>query len=105
MNWNWRKTAAYAFTDCRLQGQTIPCALIDIQTPPPPSRLSLFNLYVALSRSSGRNTLQLLRDFDPALFQQKHNAALLEEDERLEELNSVTKDWWRTMGLDVREDN
>ena len=52
-------TAAYGFTDYRSQGQTIPYVIIDIATPPTGS-LSLFNLYVALSRSSGRTTIRLL---------------------------------------------
>ena len=52
-------TAAYCFTDYRSQGQTIPCVIIDIASPPS-SKLSLFNLYVALSRSFGRETIRLL---------------------------------------------
>ncbi|KAJ7643178.1 hypothetical protein B0H17DRAFT_959878 [Mycena rosella] len=56
-------TAAYAFTDYRAQGQTIPYVLVDIGTPPS-GTLSLFNLYVALPRSSGRESIRLLRDFD-----------------------------------------
>jgi len=91
-------TAAYAFTDYRSQGQTIPMVLVDIATPPPPGKLTLFNLYVALSRSSGRNTIRLLRDFDDAVFMQSHDADLLEEDDRLERLNEQTKKWWEEMG-------
>lgn len=52
-------TAAYAFTDYRSQGQTIPYVLVDIASPPT-GGLSLFNLYVTLSRSSGRSTIRLL---------------------------------------------
>ncbi|OCH86569.1 hypothetical protein OBBRIDRAFT_737769 [Obba rivulosa] len=82
-------TGAYAFTDYRAQGQTIPIVLIDVQTPPS-GRLTLFNLYVALSRSSGRDTIRLLRDFDAALFRQSHDPDLSRENERLEELNRQT---------------
>ena len=89
-------TGAYAFTDYRAQGQTIPYVVVDIASPPT-SGLSLFNLYVALSRSSGRNTIRLLRDFDDATFLQGHVAELLEEDERLEELDISTKEWWTKM--------
>jgi hypothetical protein len=64
-------TAAYAFTDFRAQGQTIPAVLVDIASPPS-FKLSLFNLYVALSRSSGRDAIRLLRDFDASLFLQPH---------------------------------
>lgn len=90
-------TAAYAFTDYRSQGQTIPYVLIDIATPPPPGTLSLFSLYVALSRSSGRGTIRLLRDFDKKLFMQSHSTDLLEFDDRLLELNGSTKLWWKRM--------
>ena len=91
-------TGAYAFTDYRAQGQTIPYVVVDIATPPT-SGLSLFNLYVALSRSSGRDTIRLLRDFDDDTFLQAHVPELLEEDERLEELNDITKRWWAKMTL------
>ncbi|KAJ7142438.1 hypothetical protein C8R44DRAFT_725797 [Mycena epipterygia] len=102
-------TAAYAFTDYRLvifvmkraqelrnyrsQGQTIPYVLVDIATPPT-GGLSLFNLYVALSRSSGRETIRLLRDFDDKLFMKSHDPMLLAEDDRLESLNEQTRRWW-----------
>ncbi|KAF8548139.1 hypothetical protein OG21DRAFT_1365432, partial [Imleria badia] len=62
----------------RSQGQTIPYVLVDIATPPT-GGLNLFN--VALPRSSGRSTIRLL----------------LAEDDRLEELNKKTKDWWKEM--------
>ena len=86
-------TGAYSFTDYRAQGQTIPYVVVDIASPPT-SGLSLFNLYVALSRSSGRNTIRLLRDFDDGTFLQGHVPELLEEDERLGELDVITKAWW-----------
>lgn len=89
-------TAAYAFTDYRSQGQTIPFVLVDIGTPPT-GTLSLFNLYVALSRSSGRESIRLLRDFDDALFLKGHDPVLLAEDDRLESLNESTKMWWQEM--------
>ncbi|KAF9789206.1 hypothetical protein BJ322DRAFT_989697, partial [Thelephora terrestris] len=63
-------TGAYSFTDYRAQGQMIPYVVVDIASPPT-SGLSLFNLYVALSRSS--------------------------EDERLGELDVVTRLWWAKM--------
>jgi len=72
--------------------------VVDLASPPT-SGLSLFNLYVALSRSSGRNTIRLLRDFDDDTFLQAHVPELLEEDERLGELNVLTKRWWAKMTL------
>ena len=85
-------TAAYAFTDYRSQGQTIFYVLVDIASPPT-GGLSLFNLYVALSRSSGRETIRLLRDFDDDLFLKQHDQSLIREDERLETFNTETRGW------------
>ncbi|TFK78128.1 hypothetical protein K466DRAFT_463427, partial [Polyporus arcularius HHB13444] len=90
-------TAAYAFTDYRSQGQTIPTVIVDLHTPPG-GRLTLFNIYVALSRSSGRDTIRLLRDFDDRVLLQEHDPDLLQEDERLERLNEITRRWWEEMG-------
>ena len=89
-------TGAYAFTDYRLQGQTISHSLVDIG-PPPHGTLSLFNLYVALSRSPGRDHIRLLRDFKEEMLLKKHDAALLEEDRRLECMNQRTKDNYLAM--------
>ncbi|KIO14777.1 hypothetical protein M404DRAFT_119981 [Pisolithus tinctorius Marx 270] len=86
-------TGAYAFTDYHSQGQTIPHVVVDIATPPT-GGLNLFNLYVALSRSSGRSTIHLLCDFDEKLFQASHSAELIAEDDRLEVLNMETKKQW-----------
>ncbi|KAJ4501177.1 hypothetical protein C8R41DRAFT_749738 [Lentinula lateritia] len=83
-------TAAYAFTDYRSQGQTIPYVIVDIAKPPT-GKLNLFNLYVALSRSSGRDTIRLLRDFDQQTLMAGHEPELMEEDDRLEKLNIRTK--------------
>ena len=83
--------AAYSFTDYRSQGQTIPYVIVDI-APPPTGTLNLFNLYVALSRSSGRETIRLLRDIDDKMFNRSHDPALIEEDERLERLDRQTKE-------------
>ena len=86
-------TAAYAFTDYRSQGQTLWYVIVDIASPPT-GTLTLFNLYVALSRSSGRDSIRLLRDFDDNLFKMGHDPALMEEDERLEGLNQTTQSWY-----------
>lgn len=83
-------TAAYAFADYRSQGQTIPYVMVDL-TPPPNGTLNLFNLYVALSRSSGRDSIRLLRGFDEKMLKKSHDGALLAEDERLERLHEAMK--------------
>ena len=59
-------------------------------TTPPTRGLKLFNLYVALSQSSGRSTIRLLWDFNDGLFQAAHEGKLLAEDDRHEELNGKT---------------
>jgi ATP-dependent exoDNAse (exonuclease V) alpha subunit len=86
-------TLSYAFTDYRSQGQTIRHVIVDIAKPPS-GALTLFNIYVALSRSSGRDTIRLLRPFDEDILFAPVDAHLLAEDERLERLNAATKVWW-----------
>ena len=92
-------TGAYSFTDYHSQGQTIHYVLIDIG-PPPHGTLSLFNLYVALSRSSGRETIRLLCDFDDKMFQATHDSELLKEDARLDDLDQKTLMWYEENVLD-----
>ena len=86
-------TAGYAFTDYKSQGQTIEYVIIDIGKPPT-GALSPFSVYVALSRSRGRDTIQLLREFNAKLFQNHPSEALRSEMGRLERLNEVTKSEW-----------
>jgi ATP-dependent exoDNAse (exonuclease V) alpha subunit len=86
-------TPGYAFTDYKSQGQTIEFVIIDIRNPPT-GKLSPFGTYVALSRSRGRSTIRLLRDFDEDLFQHHSLEALRLDMERLEALNRVTKEHW-----------
>ena len=82
-------TPAYAFTDFKSQGQTIESVIVDLARPPS-SFLSGFNAYVALSRSRGRDTIRLLRDFDDNLFTVHPNEQLRAEDERLDLLARQT---------------
>ncbi|KAI6009235.1 hypothetical protein EDC04DRAFT_2581691 [Pisolithus marmoratus] len=86
-------TTAYAFTDYCTQGQTIPYVIVNIAKPPM-GALNLFNLYVALSRSSGHDTIRLLRDFDESIFLKSHTLELLAEDDHLAELDAKTTKWW-----------
>jgi len=71
--------------------------VVDIATPPTEG-LSLFNLYVTLSRSSGKSAIQLLRDFDAKVFQASHSSQLLAEDDRLKELDMEMKEQWGRNG-------
>jgi hypothetical protein len=50
-----------------------------------------FNAYVALSRSQGRDTIRLLRDFENVLFTRHPSEDLREEEHRLENLAKETK--------------
>ena len=95
-------TAAYGFTDYCSQGQTLPYVIVDIAKPPS-GGLDLFNLYVALSRSSGCETIRLLHDFDDQMFLKTHDVALLAEDDRMERLDRITKEWWQKMGRDKEQ--
>jgi hypothetical protein len=66
--------------DYHSQGQMIPYVLVNIASLPS-GTLDLFNLYIALSQSSGCKTIQLLCDFDEDLFKQSHDTALMDEDD------------------------
>jgi hypothetical protein len=71
--------------------------IVDITTPSNNQKLSLFNLYVARSRSSRHNMIRILRDFDERLFAQSLDPDLLTDDERLEGLDAETKVWWEAL--------
>jgi ATP-dependent exoDNAse (exonuclease V) alpha subunit len=76
---------AYAFTDHKSQGQTIECVIVDI-SPMRRFVVDPFTVYVTLSRSRGRKTIRLLRDFDKEIFTKHPSEYLHLEDERLEKL-------------------
>ncbi len=76
-------TGGYAFTDYKSQGQTIEHVIVDIGRPPS-GKLSPFGAYVALSRSRGRDTIRLLREFDEELFQHHPSEHLHKDMLRLE---------------------
>ncbi|KIK23350.1 hypothetical protein PISMIDRAFT_100643, partial [Pisolithus microcarpus 441] len=93
---------AYAFTDYRSQGQTLPCVIINIAMPPS-GALNLFNLYVALSRSHGQAQICLLCNFNENIFQKTHCNELLMEDDWLEEKNSQTCNWWKAFSCSMEK--
>jgi hypothetical protein len=88
-------TLAYAFTDYRLQGQTLQPIYVDIASPPY-GRLTPFNIYVALSRGTGQHNIQLLQDFDETLLQHHFCEHLRLEDQCLQALNKTTKKEWES---------
>ncbi|KAG1847831.1 hypothetical protein DFJ58DRAFT_730013 [Suillus subalutaceus] len=82
-------TPAYAFTDFKSQGQTIEHVLVDVGRTTC-FNLSPFNVYVALSRSRGRDTIRLLRDFDNDLFLRHPSEDLRIEERRIDGLVEET---------------
>ena len=94
-------TLVYAFTDYRSQGQTLYPVIVDIG-PPPFGHLTPFNMYVALSRGTGRDNIRLIRNFDEMLLQKHPSEYLRLEDERLDELNQITKDIWKVRNQKCR---
>ncbi|KIK21007.1 hypothetical protein PISMIDRAFT_104735, partial [Pisolithus microcarpus 441] len=62
---------------------------------------NLFNLYIALSRSSGRSSIHLLQEFDDDVFWKSHCNKLLLEDDRLEEENNKTLNWWSVIKRNI----
>jgi small nuclear ribonucleoprotein (snRNP)-like protein len=74
---------------------------VDIAKPPS-GGLDLFNLYVALSQSSGHEIIWLLHDFDNQMFLKMHDVVLLAEDDWMERLDRIMKEWWQKMGRDKK---
>ncbi|EAU80832.2 hypothetical protein CC1G_04942 [Coprinopsis cinerea okayama7 len=87
-------TPAYAFTDYKSQAQTIEKVIVDIGKPPT-GNISPFNVYVALSRSRGREHIRLLRDFDEGLLTRHPSEDLRREMMRIRALDAETTEWWR----------
>ena len=83
--------AGYAFTDYKAQGQTMGCVIVDISKPPS-GALSPFSVYVALSRSRGRKTIRILRDFDHSLFMHHPSEDLRVDMERLHRVERRTRE-------------
>ena len=81
----------YAFTDYKSQGQTMGCVIVDISKPPS-GALSPFSVYVALSRSRGRQNIRILREFDHTLFMHHPSEDLRLDMERLQCLERVTRE-------------
>ncbi|KLO18509.1 hypothetical protein SCHPADRAFT_819792 [Schizopora paradoxa] len=89
-------TGAYAFTDYRSQGQTVPYVIADIGKPPT-NDISPFGAYVAMSRSHGSENIRLLREFKESLFNTHPSQQLREEEERLFKLAKETENEWNSI--------
>lgn len=67
-------TGTYTFTDYRSQGQTIKNVTVNITPPPSGGELDTSNLYVALSGSSGRDTICILHIFEWSCFKKNRTS-------------------------------
>ena len=65
---------------------------------PPTRGLSLFDLYVALSRSSSRSMIRLLCDFTDKVFEAVRCPELLAFNDTINELNGITTQSHRMVG-------
>lgn len=83
-------TPGYAFTDYKSQGQTLDYVIIDLAKPPT-GALTPFSAYVSLSRSRGRRSIRILREFDVTLFQNHPSEDLRKDTIRLKQLAEETK--------------
>ena len=75
-----------------MQGQTIEYVIVDIGPYTKRFPVDPFAAYVALSHSSGCESICLLWDFDKRIFTRHPSDELRDEDERLELLGTETKD-------------
>lgn len=91
-------TPAYAFTDYKSQGQTLGAVIVDIGKS---FVLTPFHVYVALSRSKGRQNIRLLRDFKEELFTTHPSESLRLEMIRLESLDAKTKERVAAQALEL----
>lgn len=80
---------AFGSTDYKAQGQTLANIVADLGKPGFGS-LSQFNAYVALSRSHGRATIRLLREFDVTLSTSSVDRDLLEWGQQMAALDEST---------------
>jgi hypothetical protein len=94
---------AFAFTIEKCQGQNIPFSVIDIaDIPGRGSRLSLSHLYVAFSRSSGRQTVRIMRPFSTnteRIMTTHVGGDKREDDDLLRRQHNTTKARWMNDSL------
>jgi hypothetical protein len=86
--------SAYAFTHEKSQGQTLAPVICDISMPARPS-MKIEGLYVCLSRSSGRQTVRILRPFDERIIKKLRagpTEALRLDNQLLKRQNQATKE-------------
>ncbi len=81
--------AAYGFTHHKGQGQTLEYVLVDLADPPK-TPMDGFHAYVALSRSRGRDTVRILRDFNLDVLMTPPSPELTLEDTWLRRLHDDT---------------
>lgn len=93
-----RLLPCYAMTIAKCQGQNIHLTIADISVPPSGNKLTVSHIYVAFSRSAGRDKLRVLRNLTPTmekLLMQRVNEFLRIDDARLVREALDTKDLFR----------
>ncbi|CAF1251696.1 unnamed protein product [Didymodactylos carnosus] len=86
--------SAYSITTHKAQGQTMPKVVVDLRLPP--GREEIAARYVPLGRVKSRKGIAIIRDFPFSALQVKPSKAQRSELYRLDELNEVTLERYRS---------
>jgi hypothetical protein len=85
---------AYSITTHKAQGQTMSKVVVDLRLPP--GREEIASRYVPLGRVKSRQDIAILRDFPFSALQVKPSKAQQAELDRLDKLNEVTLERYRS---------
>ena len=85
---------AYSITTHKAQGQTMSKVVVDLRLPP--GREEIASRYVPLGRVKSRRDVAILRDFPFSALQVKPSKAQQAELDRLDKLNEVTLEKYRS---------
>lgn len=94
-------TAAYCFTDYCSQGQTIPCVIVDITSPPPAVNSHCLICTLPYQEVLGRRQSGCSEILTMTFFLEVHEPELTLKDEWLDALDEVTKTWWQKLKSQV----
>lgn len=93
---------AFAITSHKSQGQTIPTAVLDLIFPPQPFPKEIATTYVPITRVKERCDLAFCRDFPLSALQIQPSIEQKKEIKRLEELNELTKNKFKSFENETR---
>jgi hypothetical protein len=85
---------AYSITTHKAQGQTMSKVVVDLRLPP--GREEIASRYVPLGRVKSRQDVAIVRDFPFSALQVKPSKAQQAELDRLDKLNEVTLEKYRS---------